>query len=100
MIWYQLPYDITYTWNLKYNMNLQSRNRLTDIENRIVVAKEEEGVEEAQDLSFGFSRCKLLYVEWINNKVLLYSIGKYIQYPAINHSGKENPKISNKKLLE
>ena len=47
MIWYQLPYDITYTWNLKYNMNLQSRNRLTDIENRIVVAKEEEGVEEA-----------------------------------------------------
>ena len=37
----------------------------------------------------GFSRCKLLYMEWINNKVLLYSTGNYIQYPVINHNGKE-----------
>ena len=34
-------------------------------------------------------RCKLLYIGWINNKVLLYSIGNYIQYPVINHNGKE-----------
>ena len=38
---------------------------------------------------FGTSRCKLLYIEWINNKVLLYSTGNYIQYPVINHNGKE-----------
>ena len=25
----------------------------------------------------------------INNKVLLYSTGNYIQYPVINHNGKE-----------
>ena len=37
----------------------------------------------------GVSRCKLLYMEWINNKVLLYSTENYIQYPMINHSGKE-----------
>ena len=37
----------------------------------------------------GISRCKLLYIEWINNKVLLYSTGNYIQYPVINHNGKE-----------
>ena len=37
----------------------------------------------------GVSRCKLLYLEWINNKVLLYSTGNYIQYPVINHNGKE-----------
>ena len=30
------------------------------------------------DLEFGFSRCKLLYVEWINKKVILYSTGDYI----------------------
>ena len=24
---------------------------------------------------------KLLYIKWINNKVLLYSTGNYIQYP-------------------
>ena len=40
---------------------------------------------------FGISRCKLLYIEWIN-KVLLCSIGNYIQYPVINHNGKEYEK--------
>ena len=35
------------------------------------------------------STCKLLYIEWINNKVLLYSERNYIQYPVINHNGKE-----------
>ena len=44
------------------------------------------------DLEFGISRCKLLYIEWINNKVLLYSTGNYIQYPVINHNGKEYEK--------
>ena len=43
-----------------------------------------------KDWEFGISRCKLLYIGWINNKVLLYSIGKYIQYPMINHNGKEH----------
>ena len=38
---------------------------------------------------FGVSRCKLVYIGWINNKVLLYSTGNYIQYPMINHNGKE-----------
>ena len=37
---------------------------------------------------FGISRCKLLYIEWINN-VLLYSTRNYIQYPVINNNGKE-----------
>ena len=44
------------------------------------------------DWEFGISRFKLLYVEWINNKVLLYSTGNYIQYPMINHDGKEYEK--------
>ena len=41
------------------------------------------------DWEFGVSRCKLLYIEWINNRVLLYSTGNYIQYPVIKHNGKE-----------
>ena len=43
------------------------------------------------DWEFGISRFKLIYIltEWINNKVLLYSTGNYIQYPVINHNGKE-----------
>ena len=37
----------------------------------------------------GVNRCKPLYTEWINNKVLLYRTGNYSQYPMINHNGKE-----------
>ena len=32
-----------------------------------------------KDWAFGISRCKLLHLEWINNKVLLYSTGENIQ---------------------
>ena len=51
-----------------------------------------EGSEGGMDWEFGVSRCKLLHTEWINNKVLLYSTGNYIQYPGINHDGKEYKK--------
>ena len=34
--------------------------------------------QERGGLEFVTSRCRLLYIEWINNKVLLYSTGKYI----------------------
>ena len=56
--------------------------------NRLEAAKSGEGWEK-DILEFGISRCKLLYIEWMNNKVLLYGIGNYIQYPVINHNGKE-----------
>ena len=46
------------------------------------------------DSEFGISRCKLLHIEWINNKVLLCSTGNYIQYPMINYNGKESEKVS------
>ena len=44
-----------------------------------------EGGREGTDWEFRISRCKLLHVGLINNKVLLYSKGNYIQYPVINH---------------
>ena len=37
----------------------------------------------------GVSRYKLSSTEWINSKVILHSTGNYIQYPVINHNGKE-----------
>ena len=45
-----------------------------------------------KDWEFGISRYKLFYIEWINNEVLLYSTGNYIQYPVVNHHGKEHEK--------
>ena len=51
-----------------------------------------EGVRGGMDWEFGISRCKLVYIGWINDKVLLYSTGNYIQYPVINHNGREYEK--------
>ena len=44
------------------------------------------------DWKVGVNRCKVLYIQWINNKVLLYRTEKLIQYPVINHNGKEYEK--------
>ena len=44
------------------------------------------------DGEFRISRCTLLCIGWMNNKVLLYSTGNYIQYPVINQDGKEYKK--------
>ena len=43
----------------------------------------------------GISRYKLLYIECISKKVLLCNTGNYIQYPVINHNGKERKGIYN-----
>ena len=53
---------------------------------------EGEGCGGGKDWEFGDSRYKLLHIEWINNKVLLYNTGNYIQHLGINHNGKEYKK--------
>ena len=45
-----------------------------------------------KDWEFEISRWKLVYIGRINNKVLLYSTGNYIQYAVINCNGKEYEK--------
>ena len=61
----------------------------TDSHREHTVVAKGEGVGGGIYWEFGMSRCKLLYIGWINNKVLLYSTGNYIQYPVINDNGKE-----------
>ena len=51
-----------------------------------------EGLGGGMEWELGVSRCRLLYIKWINNKVLRYSTENYIQYPTINHNGKEYEK--------
>ena len=41
---------------------------------------------------FGVSRYKLSYIGRVNNKVLIYSTGNYIQYPVTSHNRKEHEK--------
>ena len=71
--------------------HLQKRNRLIDMENRLVVAKVE-GAGSGIDQEFEVSRYKLLYVEWISNEVLLYCTGNYIQSLGADHDVREHKK--------
>ena len=59
----QIPYDIAYIWNLKYDTNelFYETETDSDIENRLAVVKEE-GKGGGMDWEFGTSSCKLLYV--------------------------------------
>ena len=81
-------------WNLRYDTNEPIYETETDpqTEYRLVVA-EGKGGGGRKVWEFGISRCKLVYIGWINNKVLLYSTGNYIQYPVINQNGKEYEKV-------
>ena len=47
---------------------------------------------------FAISRCKLLYIEWINNKGPLYSPESYIQYSEINPNEKEKKMLNRKSI--
>ena len=49
---------------------------------------------EARIGSLGLANA-ISYIEWIKNKVLQYSTGNYIQYPVVNHNGKELEKSEN-----
>ena len=83
IIWYHLYVEskIWHKWTYP-----QNRNRDSDIENILVVAR---GAAGGMEREFGVSRYKLSYVEWIKNKDLLYSIGNYSPYPVINYNEKE-----------
>ena len=74
--WYHLyvEYKIWHKWTYLWN-----RNRLTDIERRLIVIKV--GIERDMDWEFGISRCKLLHISRITNEVLLYSTGNHSQCP-------------------
>ena len=63
--------------------------RETDLETQRTCSCQGEGGGRRMDWEFGISRCKPLYIKWINNEVLLYSEGNHTQYPATNHNGKE-----------
>ena len=65
-------------------MKPSTEQRLTDTENRPVVAKGRgEGGE------FGVNRCKLFHLEWMVNEALLGSTGNSVQSPGIDCDGEE-----------
>ena len=88
----QILYGITYIWNLKYDINELIYETDSQTQRTGLWLPRGKGHRGGMEWEFGLSRCKLLYIEWINSKVLLYSTGNYTQYPVINHNGKEYEK--------
>ena len=89
-----IPYDTTYMWNLKYDASEHIYETETDsqIQRTNLWSPKGRADAEGEDWGCRISRHKLLYIGWINNKVLLYSTGYYAQCPVINHNGKEYEK--------
>ena len=56
-------------------MNLSAKQKQIHKRKEQLVAAEGEGLEGGMNWEFGISRCKLLYIECVSNKVLLYGTG-------------------------
>ena len=84
---------ISHIWNLKYDTKERIYEKETGLQTKRtdVAAKGEKGQGKMAWI-FGVSKCKPVYIEQINNKVLLYSTGNYIQFLVISNNGKEYKK--------
>ena len=90
----QIPYDLTNMWTLKYDTDELTYKAETDSHTKRTDLGLPRGNRARGGMAWecGVNRCILLHGEWINNKVLQYSTGSYIQCPVINHNGKDYKK--------
>ena len=74
-------------------MNISTKQKQTHRYREQTCGPKGRGLEEGRIGSLGLADANYcyIYIEWIN-KVLLCSTGNYIQYPVINHNGKEYEK--------
>ena len=63
-------------------MNLLTKQKQTQRYRGLVFAKGK-GHGGGMNWEIGIGRYKILYIEWTNNKVLLYRTGNYIQHPIV-----------------
>ena len=88
----QIP-CITSMCNLKCDTNELIYKRETDSQmKRTALWLPRQGGRVGMDWDCEISRGKLFSIGWMNNKVLPFSTGNYIQYPIINRNGKEYEK--------
>ena len=59
---------------IQYHLHVESRINMSTNKNRLTCGCQEGG----KDGEFRISRCKLLYMGWINNQILLCSIRNYL----------------------
>ena len=74
----QIPYDITYIWNLIYGTNESFHRKENHGLGEQICGPQGGGGGSGMDWEFGFKRCQLLPLEWISNEILVYSTGNYV----------------------
>ena len=74
----KLPYHITYMWNLKYDTHELIYETETDSHREQTVVEKGEAAGGVVEWEVGGSKWKLLYMEYMDNKVLLYNTENYI----------------------
>ena len=62
----KISYDIAYMWNQKKKRHkwtyLYNRNRPTDIENKLMITKREDGERSIRSFRLTYTHCKCIYV--------------------------------------
>ena len=74
----QIPYDITYIWNLIYSTNEPFHRNETHRLGDQTCGCQRGGEGSGMAWVFGVKRCRLLPLEWIINEILLCSSGNYV----------------------
>ena len=80
----QIPYGITYMWNLKYDANepIYKTETVSGTQRASwrLPTRQRLGRDQGEA---GVSRRELLYGEWVNSRLLLHSTGNYVQSPVM-----------------
>ena len=81
----QIPYYITYIWNLIYGINEPFHRKENHKLREQTCGCKGEGGDNGMDWEFGVNRRKLLPLEWISNEILPCSTGNYVQSLMMEH---------------
>ena len=89
----QIPYDVTYMWNLKYDTN-ESIYETESGAQRIDWWLPRGGVWGGMEWETGVSRCKLVYIEWTNTRSYCTAQGTIVNilWETISYFQMENMK--------
>ena len=74
----QIPYDMTYIWNLIYGANELFHREENHGHGGQTCCCPEKRRGSGMDWEFAVNRCKLLHLEWISNGILLCSTGNCV----------------------